>query len=144
MKWSFVVSLFLGLVLGCVVGLSVAKAFVQSRWIMDASLATEHYATMQYQHSDAEHSRQALIFSAQFYDDLVAVTADSRRMHGFGAGLSYGRLALLEEKAENNEQSRAYFEKAQQRFKAAHKNNNDCNEGCVRELVQKFGGIAPH
>jgi hypothetical protein len=138
-KRFYLLSLALGLAAGCAFGVWYAGVFLNASSTFNGMFARSsvaEYAFLQYKHSDLQHSRGALLYSAQFLDDLDAI--DPSRLHMFSAALSYGRLALLEEEAGNREQSRAYFEEARQRFKAFSKDRRAYDEVQIRELVQKF------
>jgi len=138
MKRLYAMSLALGMAVGSAVGIWCGQVFVKAvRTLseMSATSAAANFAFLQYKYADLQHARQALIFGAQFLDDVDAIHTD--RASKIDAALSYGRLALLEESAGNRKQSQAYFAKAQERLKAASKSKSDCSEAKVREILQK-------
>ena len=78
------------------------------------------FAILQYQQADAQHARQALLGFVNFakqIDHLPDGQPDKILLTD--VGLSYVRLARLEEQAGNTELSQQYVSLAQDSFKAA-------------------------
>jgi hypothetical protein len=140
MKKLYVLSLGLGMAIGCALGIWYGRTFVNGLWLLNqmfAGSAAGTYSSTQYRSADVKYARQALLSSAQFLDDLYAVSPD--RILKLDAGLSYGRLALLEEAEGKREESQAYFETAEARLKDGGKKAGDeYSEARVREILRRF------
>jgi hypothetical protein len=133
MKKFYLLSLAFGLAIGCALGIWYAGVFLYGTRTIDAMLARSsalEYSFLQYKLSDAQHSRGALLFSAEFLDDLEVFVPSP--VAKFEAGVSYGRLALVEEAAGNHAQSQAYFQKAKECYKGTK------DEAGVIEIVKKL------
>jgi len=113
----------IGLLIGVPVGYHVNSVFTRGeRALGQMSVDAEYssFAILQYQQADAQRARQALLgfvnFSKQI-DHLPDGQADKTLLTD--VGLSYVRLARLEEQAGNPELSQQYVSLAQDSFKAA-------------------------
>jgi hypothetical protein len=87
-----------------------------SQWV--ALSQYESLALLQYEQSDLPHARQALLDVLKFLDETEASNrvGEQKSIDG-DRGLTYMRLALLEEKANNGDRSQDYIRKAQASFK---------------------------
>jgi len=113
----------IGLLIGVPVGYHVNSVFTRGERVLgQMSVDAEYssFAILQYQQADAQRARQALLgfvnFSKQI-DHLPDGQADKTLLTD--VGLSYVRLARLEEQAGNPELSQQYVSLAQDSFKAA-------------------------
>jgi hypothetical protein len=116
-------ALTIGLLIGVPVGYHVNSVFTRGERVLgQMSVDAEYssFAILQYQQADVQRARQALLgfvnFSKQI-DHLPDGHPDKTLLTD--VGLSYVRLARLEEQAGNTELSQQYVSLAQDSFKAA-------------------------
>jgi hypothetical protein len=119
---AYAIILLIGILMGLPLGyLRAQKSIGGGSKIMSQWVALSQYeslALLQYEQSDLPHARQALLDVLKFLDETATSNrvGDQKSIDG-DRGLTYLRLALLEEKANNGDLSLDYIRKAQASFK---------------------------
>lgn len=131
----------LGLAAGLPLGLGVGhRSFDEGTRTLSDILALGEYETltsMQYKQSDVSHARGALLDLLKFMDQMEANhRAEIQKAIDLDRGVTYMRLAMLEEKSGNVQQARDDIGKAQESMKK--RDGKDAPENKLRELVTKF------
>jgi hypothetical protein len=108
---------------------------IMSQWVAMSQYQT--LALLEYEQSDVTHGRQALLDVLKFLDETEAGNrAGDQKTIDADRGLTYMRLALLEEKADNRSLSQDYIRKAQVSFeKCDGKQHSDED---LRKLITKL------
>jgi len=87
----------------------------EARTLITLEQSAEH-AYAQYQQAAPEEARQALL---AYLDLLRDMSPAGKREYYLDSGLTYARLALLEEKSGSAEKAREYFDNARKAFEDA-------------------------
>jgi hypothetical protein len=114
---------------------------IMSQWV--ALSQYESLAQMQYEQSDLAHGRQALLDVLKFLDETEASNrvGDQKSINA-DRGLTYVRLGLLEEKADNHDFSQDYIRKAQVSFKNC--DGKEYSDEDLRNLMTKLDSSPSH
>ncbi|HTA23492.1 MAG TPA: hypothetical protein VK763_08170 [Terriglobales bacterium] len=108
---------------------------IMSQWV--ALSQYESLALLQYEQSDLPHARQALLDVLKFLDETEASNrvGEQKSIDG-DRGLTYMRLALLEQKTNNGDLSQDYIRKAQASFKKC--DGKEYSDADLRKLMTKL------
>jgi len=132
-----VVGLAIGAVSGVVHG---RRSLGQGSEVLSQSFALAEYetlASLEYKEADPTHAKQALLDLLAFMDQMEAANRVAiQKSLDLDRGITYMRLAMLEERAGNNDLARGYVGRAQMSFKK--RDNSDISEDRLRELTLKF------
>src|SRR5579862_8065964 len=139
-KITYSLALLIGLTAGAVVGFwftwNTVK-FFDFLTPMFAPATLGNYSYLQYKHADAEHARAALQSYADFLDEMEKIKPD--RAQRVDLSFTYGRLALLEERENNPEQSRVFMAKARSYISSA---GREISEADLRKALKIIDGAA--
>lgn len=119
-KVTYVAAVVIGLAAGFFVGFrtgTVASDALYDAQRMAAVMEVTSFSNMQYRHADPQHAKEALLTCAKFLEQMENVKPDSTQE--VDLAIAYTRLALLEDAAQNAEQSQAYMHKARSWHKAS-------------------------
>jgi|MudIll2142460700_1097286.scaffolds.fasta_scaffold348266_2 hypothetical protein len=109
----------------------------EARTLITLEQSAEH-AYSQYQGAAPEEARQALL---AYLDLLGKMNPAGKREYYLDSGLTYARLALLEEKSGSAEKARAYFDKARKSFEEA--GWQPYSDQKIRELIIRIDRLGP-
>lgn len=137
----FALFVLLGLVVGLPLGFALGhRLYGQRTRTFSDILALAEYETLtsaQYKQSDVTHARDALVDLLKFMDQMETNhRADIQRAIDLDRGVTYMRLALLEEKSGNAQQAEGDIQKAQESMKK--RDGTDVSAEKLRELVMKY------
>jgi hypothetical protein len=137
-KITYSLALLIGLMSGAVLGFWFTSSTIELFDFftpMFAPVVLGDYSYSQYRHADAEHARAALQSYADFLDEMEKIKPD-RAQRG-DLSFAYGRLALLEERENNPEQSRIFMTKARSYASNA---GREISEADLRKALQIIDG----
>jgi hypothetical protein len=97
-------------------------------------LALQDFSREQYGHADTERAREALLNYASVLEGIEKANGGKTLKHELG--LTYTRLALLEEDAHNPEQSDAFMAKARNWYLADGGRN--LSESEMKAILKRF------
>jgi len=131
----------LGLVVGLPLGFGVGhRSFDEGTRTLSDILALGEYETLtsvQYKRADVPHAREALLDLLGFMDRMEANhRAEIQKAIDLDRGVTYMRLALLEEKSGNVQQAQDDIARAQESMKK--RDGKDASEDKLRAMVTKF------
>jgi len=137
----FLALIVVGLAIGAVSGVVHGRRSLgQGSEVLSQSFALAEYetlASLEYKEADPTHAKQALLDLLAFMDQMEAANRVAiQKSLDLDRGLTYMRLAMLEERAGNNDLARGYVGRAQMSFKK--RDNSDISEDRLRELTLKF------
>jgi len=137
----FLALIVLGLAIGAVSGVVHGRRSLgQGSEVLSQSFALAEYetlASLEYKEADPTHAKQALLDLLAFMDQMEAANRVAiQKSLDLDRGITYMRLAMLEERAGNNDLARGYVGRAQMSFKK--RDNSDISEDRLRELTLKF------
>ncbi len=137
----FLALIVVGLAIGAVSGVVHGRRSLgQGSEVLSQSFALAEYetlASLEYKEADATHAKQALLDLLAFMDQMEAANRVAiQKSLDLDRGITYMRLAMLEESAGNNDLARGYVGRAQMSFKK--RDNSDISEDRLRELTLKF------
>ena len=126
---------------GMYVGFKKAKETFPFIGGLFAAGMSGQYAYMQYMNADYDEAKKALLGFINLLDEMKSqgLPPDKfggKGMYFFDTGLTYARLALLEEKFGNSEEKERYMSEAKNRFEAA--GWGDFSEDKIREVLEKL------
>ena len=137
----FLALIVVGLAIGAVSGVVHGRRSLgQGSEVLSQSFALAEYetlASLEYKEADPTHAKQALLDLLAFMDQMEAANRVAiQKSLDLDRGITYMRLAMLEESAGNNDLARGYVGRAQMSFKK--RDNSDISEDRLRELTLKF------
>jgi hypothetical protein len=137
----FLALIVVGLAIGAVSGVVHGRRSLgQGSEVLSQSFALAEYetlASLEYKEADPTHAKQALLDLLAFMDQMEAANRVAiQKSLDLDRGITYMRLAMLEERAGNNDLARGYVGRAQMSFKK--RDNSDISEDRLRELTLKF------
>ena len=137
----FLALIVVGLAIGAVSGVVHGRRSLgQGSEVLSQSFALAEYetlASLEYKEADPTHAKQALLDLLAFMDQMEATNRVAiQKSLDLDRGITYMRLAMLEESAGNNDLARGYVGRAQMSFKK--RDNSDISEDRLRELTLKF------
>ena len=137
----FLALIVVGLAIGAVSGVVHGRRSLgQGSEVLSQSFALAEYetlASLEYKEADPTHAKQALLDLLAFMDQMEAANRVAiQKSLDLDRGITYLRLAMLEERAGNNDLARGYVGRAQMSFKK--RDNSDISEDRLRELTLKF------
>jgi len=137
----FLALIVVGLAIGAVSGVVHGRRSLgQGSEVLSQSFALAEYETLaklEYKEADPTHAKQALLDLLAFMDQMEAANRVAiQKSLDLDRGITYMRLAMLEERAGNNDLARGYVGRAQMSFKK--RDNSDISEDRLRELTLKF------
>ncbi len=112
-KITYFGALLIGLLVGAIFGFRKASDFIAmiaSDRPTSAPVIVERFSFQQYRRADSEHARAALLDFVSFLEPLQRFHPERSQAHYLAN--TYTRLALLEDAAQDPEESRAYMAKA--------------------------------
>jgi hypothetical protein len=112
-KIAYLGALLIGLLVGAIFRFRMATdtiATISSIRPTAASTMVERFSFQQYRRADFEHSRGALLDCVSFLEQVQKFHPERSQAHYIAN--TYTRLALLEDAAQDLEESRAYMAKA--------------------------------
>ena len=135
--------ILMGLALGAAGGALLAHQKLDksskylSQWL--AFSEYENLAGLQYKHPDTDHARQSQQDLLSFMDHAEAnqLAADKRTLE-IDRGLTYMRLALLDEKSGDIEASRKHIAAAAKKLQL-----NDASEAHLRQVIARLDSNLP-
>ncbi len=139
-KITYSMALLIGLVSGAVMGFwfrSGSLELFDFVTPMFALAALGNYTYLQYKHADAEHARAALQSYADFLDEMEKIKPD--RAQRADLSFTYGRLALLEEKENNSEQSHIFMDKARSYANNAGREISEADLRKTLKIIDEHG-----
>jgi hypothetical protein len=131
----------LGLAVGVPLGIGLGhRSFDERTRTLSDILALGEYETLtsvQYKQADLPHAREALLDLLRFMDKMEANRkAEIQKAIDLDRGVTYMRLAFLEEKSGNVQQAQYDIARAQESMKK--RDGKDASENELRDLVKKF------
>lgn len=131
----------LGVIGGLPIGFGLGhRSFEDRTRTLSDILALGEYETLasvQYKEADSPNARMALLDLLGFMDRMEANgRGEIQKAIDLDRGVTYMRLALLEERAGHNEQAREDISKAQKSMK--RRDGRDTPESKLRQLVTKY------
>jgi len=112
-KITYFGALLIGLLIGAIFGFRMATdtiATISSIRPTTAPVMVERFSFQQYRRADLEHARGALLDFVSFLEQIQKFHPERSQAHYIAN--TYTRLALLEDAAQDPEESRAYMAKA--------------------------------
>jgi hypothetical protein len=114
--------LLVGFISGAVAGGYVVYRFSRNLNSIATLGAIAHYAeyaTVQYQNASYGEAKEALLKFVELMDQSRSTDTFVGKSYYLDTGLTYGRLALLEERRGNTTAAQEYFRKAEGRLQSA-------------------------
>jgi hypothetical protein len=136
-KIVYLAALFIGVSVGVVFGykttLPILGAYGESRHSV-AAVALSDFSQMQYMYADPQHAKAALLTFADLLEQMQRQKTEKALM--VDLRLTYTRLALLEDRGNNPEQSHAYMTKA--RYWNSAVGGKDYSESEMKAALARF------
>jgi len=136
-KFTYVAALILGLCLGVPWGYRTANFALDAGNDVQRMAAIEEFRDFsyrQYKHADSQHAKEALMRYAKFLEKMGRLRPQSMQQRELG--ITYTRLAFLEDAGNNPERSRAHMEKARYWYKAG--GGRDYTESEMKTMLKEF------
>jgi hypothetical protein len=119
-KITYFAALLVGLSIGGFFGFQTAasafEAFYTGR-LLTAPMVLSHFSYLQYSYADRAHAQAALRTSAKLLEGMEKLNPEKTQERELS--FTYTRLALLEDAADNSEESHALMTKARYWFTAS-------------------------
>jgi hypothetical protein len=112
-KITYSLALLIGLSIGAFFGFRWTTPLIESYYSarqLTAPLVLRHFSYLQYKHADYEHAKAALQTCANFLEEMEDLKPDAEQKRALA--ITYMTLAVLEETANDPEQSSAYMSRA--------------------------------
>jgi hypothetical protein len=132
----------LGIIIGLAVGLAVARLKADDTnflRVASVGMTPSDFSSLQFEHADGIHARQAVILEINLLSDLNRLQPDRR--DAWGIWLTYARLGLVEKSLGNITASREAFDQAEVwygRRHPGHKFTDDELKQSVKNLDQQL------
>jgi hypothetical protein len=133
-RFVYTIAILIGLLLGSFWGFretTVRLGAVRSAQEYIVQRELEDFSGLQYKNADPDHARAALLMYVNFFEQLEK--ANPGTISKLTLSTAFMRLALLEEKAHNAEQSQGYMGQATSWCKSDH--GGECTESQIRRVA---------
>lgn len=136
-KVTYLAALLVGLSIGVFCGFQTATRALENYYDLrriTAPATLGDFAYMQYKHADPEHAKAALQTFASLLEEMEKLKPEDTQKRDLA--MAYTRLALLEDAADNPEQSHAYMTRARYWYKAGR--GRDYSEFEMKAILKTF------
>jgi hypothetical protein len=136
-KFTYITALIAGLCLGLPWGFRTANFALDIGNDVQRIGAVEEFRDFsyrQYKHADSEHAKEALLMYVKFLEEMRRFRPESMQQRELG--ITYTRLALLEDAGNNPERSRAYMEKVNYWYRTG--GGRDYSESEMKTRLKEF------
>lgn len=136
-KVIYTITVLVGLLLGLPWGIHVTKrslSVMSSEQRSFVHRELEGFSGVQYENADSDHARSALLMYVNFLKE--AEKANPKSISTMSLSIALTRLALLEDKAHNAEQSQVYMDEA--RLVCKSERGSECSESDMKKIAEAF------
>ena len=136
-RLTYLAAILIGMSLGAFLRykltVNALASLEELRYMTDPNELSE-FSQMQYRHADLEHAQAALLSYASFLEQMEKLKPDKQRE--IQLAMAYTRLAMLEDTAKNQQQSRTYMLSAAANYKAS--GGQEYSDSEMKARLQEF------